>query len=240
MTKYFLILIVFLLPISLCGQEKSSSSISSKYKLVFSFGFSAINPEDINEHISISNSLFTSTTRTIKSAPEFSATFVIRPSRDDKIILLRGSYISIERVYRFLVPETIDTSTITGYTSGTITETYTAYPFSIGAGLTSSTFDSQIQIEFIFGLGFIEEEGSYISSTGRRTSYIRSLFSPGYGLRIAGNTAVKISDNIGLNFELAYRFLSFHEYEDETTTQPADIIFSYSGMQGMIGLSIIF
>lgn len=240
MKRSIFILMLFLLPPSLYAQETSPSSTLSKYKITFSFGISAINPEEINKHISISNTLFTSTTRTIKSASEFSASFVIRPSRDDKIILLRGSYISIERAYNFSIPETIDTVTITGYTSGAIKETYTAYPFSIGAGLTSSTFDSQIQIEYIFGLAYIEEEGSYLSSTGQRTGYIKSLFSPGYGFRFAGNTTVQITNNIGLNLELAYRYLSFHEYEDEATTQTSDITFSYSGMQGLIGLSITF
>jgi hypothetical protein len=240
MIKYIFVPFLFLIPIVLCGQEKTYISTSPMYKFTFSFGFSVINPEEINEHISISKSLFTSTTRTIKSAPEFAATFVLRPMQDNKIFLLRGSYISIERTYNFSVPETRDTSTVTGYTSGNIRETYTAYPLSIGAGLTSSTFDSQMQIEFIFGLGYIVEEGSYISSTGRKTSYIRSLFSPGYGLRFAGNTTVQITNNIGFTLELAYRFLTFHEYEDETTTQPSDIKFSYSGIQGMIGLSVNF
>jgi hypothetical protein len=160
--------------------------------------------------------------------------------QDDKIILVRGGYMAIERTYQLSIPETIDTTTVTGYTTGSIRETYTAYPLSIGVGLSSPTFDSQMQIEFIFGLGYIEEEASYIYSSGQRASYLKSYFSPAYGLRISGQTTIRFADEIGLTLDLGYRWLTFDDYENETTSESSDIKFSYSGIQGSIGLSFIF
>jgi hypothetical protein len=231
---------LILLHQSLQAQDTISSSALSKYKLSLSYGIYAINPSEINDHISTSNDVFRSATQTIRSIPEIAATFSMRPLQDNQILLLRGGYMSIQRSYQVSIPETQNTPITTGYTTGTIKEIYTAYPLSIGVGLTSFTFDSQIHIEFIYGLGYINEETSYISSAGKGTSYSRSFFSPAYGFRIAGQTTVRLSDKIGITLELGYRGLTFDEYEDDTSTQPANIKFSYSGLNGSVGLSIIF
>jgi len=225
---------------SLQAQDSISSFALSKSKLSLSFGVYAINPTDINDHISSSNDIFGSTTRTIRSIPEIAATFSIRPLHDNQIFLVRGGYMSIDRSYQVSIPETQNSPVTKGYSSGTIKETYTAYPLSIGVGLASSSFDSQIQIEFIYGLGYINEETSYTSSTGKGTSYSRSFFSPAYGFRIAGQTTIRFSDKIGITLETGYRGLTFDEYEEDTSTQPANIKFSYSGINGSVGLSIIF
>jgi hypothetical protein len=233
-------MILVFIPLYPLFAQDPSFTPDGKYKLTLTYGISAVNPTEINEHILTSNTVFTSMTKQIKSIAEMSAAFSIRPSQDNKIVLLRGGYISLERSYQLSIPETRDTISTTGYTTGTIKETYTAYPLSLGVGLTSSTNDSQIQLEFIFGLGYIEEEGSYTSASGRKTNYLRTLFSPAYGLRIAGQTTVRLAERIGLTLELGYRWLSFRDFEDEATGQPSNIIFSYSGINGAIGLSIIF
>jgi hypothetical protein len=238
-TIFFTLSLVLILP-SLQAQDTVSSPPLSKYKLSFGYGIYAINPSEINDHISTSNDVFGSTTRTIRSIPEIAATFSMRPLQDNQILLLRGGYMSIQRSYQVSIPETQNSPIATAYTTGTIKESYTAYPLSIGVGLASFTFDSQIQIEFIYGLGYINEETSYTSSTGKGTSYSRSFFSPAYGFRIAGQTTVRLSDKIGITLELGYRGLVFDEYEDDTSTQPANIKFSYSGLNGSVGLSIIF
>jgi hypothetical protein len=238
-TILFILSLILLLP-SLQAQDAVSSPFFLKYKLSLSYGIYAINPSDINDHISTSNDVFGSTTRTIKSIPEIAATFSVRPLQDNQIILLRGGYMSIQRSYQVSIPETQNTPAATAYTTGTINEIYTAYPLSIGVGLASFTFDSQIQIEFIYGLGYINEETSYTSSTGKETSYSRSFFSPAYGFRIAGQTTIRFSDKIGITLELGYRGLAFDEYQDDTSTRPANIKFSYSGLNGSVGLSIIF
>jgi len=225
---------------SLQAQESTSSSALLKYKLSFSYGVYAINPIDINDHISTSNDVFGSTTRTIKSIPEIAATFSVRPLQDNQILLLRAGYMSIQRSFQVSIPETQNSPVATAYTSGTIKESYITYPLSIGVGLASTTFDSQIQIEFIYGLGYMNEETSYTSSTGKGTSYSRSFSSPAYGFRVAGQTTVRFSDKIGLTLELGYRGLAFDEYEDDASSQPANIKFSFSGLNGSAGLSIIF
>jgi hypothetical protein len=238
-TILLFLLLVLLVP-SLQAQDTVSSSALSKYKLSLSYGIYAINPSDINDHISTSNDVFGSTTKTIRSIPEITATFSVRPLQDNQIFLLRGGYMSIQRSYQVSIPETQNSPVATGYTTGTIKETYTAYPLSIGVGLASPTFDSQIQIEFIYGLGYINEETSSTSSIGKATSYSRLFFSPAYGFRIAGQTTIRFSDNIGVTLELGYRGLTFDEYEEDTSTKSANIKFSYSGVNGLIGLSIIF
>jgi hypothetical protein len=240
MKTFILILSLILLRQSLQAQDTVSSPVLSKYKLSFSYGIYAINSSDINDHISISNDVFGSTTRTIKSIPEIAATFSMRPVQDNQVLLLRGGYMSIQRSYQVSIPETQSSPVVKGYTTGTIKEIYTAYPLSIGVGLASFTFDSQIQIEFIYGLGYIDEETSYTSSIGKTTSYSRSFFSPAYGFRIAGQTTIRFSDKIGITLELGYRGLIFDKYEDDTSTKPANIKFSFSGLNGSAGLSIIF
>jgi hypothetical protein len=237
-STFILSLILFLQ--SSQAQDSISSSPLSKYKLSLSYGVYAVKPSDINDHISTSNAAFGSSARTIRSIPEIAATFSFRPLHDKQILLVRGGYMSIERSFQVSIPETQNSPVATAYTTGTIKEIYSAYPLSIGVGLASSTFDSQIQLEFIYGLGYINEEASYTSSLGKTTSYSRSFFSSAYGFRIAGQTTVRFSENVGLTLELGYRGLVFDEYEDETTTQPVDTKFSYSGINGSIGLSILF
>lgn len=222
------------------AQQAASFPEPPKYKITLSYGIYAIEPDDINDHIRVSNDLFGSTTRTIKSVPEIAATISVRPLDGSGILLLRAGSMSIDRAYDISVPETRDTTTTIGYTTGTIKETYSTYPLSIGIGVVSSKYDMQASIEFIYGLGYIREETSYTSSSGQTISYSRSLFSPAYGFRIAGQMTLRFSENIGLTFELAYRGLAFDEYEDETSAKPADIKFSYSGVNGSIGLSLIF
>ncbi len=229
---------LFLQPLT--AQDAAPAPEPMKYKVTLSYGIAAINPTDINDHIKISNDLFGSSTKTVKSIPELAASFVVRPLGGNGILLLRGGYMSIERAFTMSVPETRDTSTTTGYTSGTITETYSAYPLSIGVGLASSTYDMQATIEFIYGLGYIQEEASFVSSSGRTTATSRSFFSPAYGLRIAAQTTLRFSSNIGLTLEIAYRGLTFDEYENEASAQTAGMKFSYSGVSGSIGLSWIF
>jgi hypothetical protein len=241
MKKNIALLSMILLFQSLQAQDSVSSPALSKYKLSLSYGIYAIDPTAINDHITASNEILGSSAKTLRSIPEVAATFSLRPLHDNQILLVRGGYMSIERSYQVSIPETTrDSAYVIGYIPGTIKETYTFYPFSIGVGLASSTFDSQIQIEFIYGLGYIDEEASYTSSAGRRTSSSRSFFSSAYGFRIEGQTTVRFSDKIGLTFELGYRGLAFDEYEDEATTQPLDIKFSLSGINGSVGLSILF
>jgi len=240
MKTFIVILSLPLLFQSLQAQDSISSFALSKSKLSLSFGVYAINPTNINDHISSSNDAFGSATKTIQSIPEIAATFSFRPLHDNQIFLIRGGYMSIDRSYQVSIPETQNSPVTRGYTSGIIKETYTAYPLSVGVGVVSSSFDSQIQFEFIYGLGYIDEEASYTSSTGKRMSSLRSFFSPAYGFRIAGQTLIRFSDKIGITLELGYRGLAFDDYEDEATTQPLDINFSYSGINGSVGLSIVF
>jgi hypothetical protein len=234
------ILSLILLFQSLQAQDTVSSPALLKYKFSFSYGIYAINPSEINDHISTSNDVFGSTTRTIRSIPEIAVTFSVRPLQDEKIFLLRVGSLSIQRSYQVSIPETQNTPITTGYTTGAIKELYTAFPLSIGGGFASSTFDSQMQLEIVYGLGYIKEEASYTSSTGKVTSYAKSFFSPAYGFRIAGQTTIRFSNKIGITLELGYRVLSFDEYQDDTSAQPANIKFSYSGLNGSAGLSIIF
>jgi hypothetical protein len=225
---------------SVFAQDTVSSLGSSNYRITLSYGISSIDPKDINDHIAISNTLSGSTTKTIKSVPEMAITFSMLPMQDDKIILFRCGYMSIQRSYQLTIPETRDTFLVTGSTTVSIHETYTAYPLSLGVGLSSLNQTSQVSIEFIYGLGYIKEETSFVSSAGQRTSASRSLFSPAIGFRIAGQTTVRISAHMGITLELGYRGLTFDEYEDDVSEEPANIKFSYSGFHGNVGLSIIF
>jgi hypothetical protein len=229
------LIILFITPIT--AQELQTIS-ESKYRFSFTYGITAVNPENINTHIATSNAAFGSTTKSIKSLPELTASLSLRPQNDFKIIILRGGYISSERIFQFSIPETKNNPTPTGTTTGTITETYSAYPISIGVGGATEKSDAQFQMEFIYGLGYVTEEGSYTSSTGNKTSYTRSLFSPTYGFRVNGSVIVPIATNIGLQFEAGYRYLMFDEFEDEATAQSSPLEFSMSGIQGSLGLSI--
>jgi hypothetical protein len=238
MKAYSLTLLVSLFSLSLCAQDTTASRVS-KFKISLSFGMSFVNPTDINDHISTSNALFDATTPTIKSVPEIAATVTFHPLRNNNILVLRGGYMWVSRSYQISVPETNASGGSIGTTTGTIKETYTAYPLSLGVGMSMSDPDAQWQAEFIYGLGYIKEEGSYVSSSGRNTSYTRTLFSPTYGFRLAAQTTVQLSESMGLTFEIAYRGMVFDQYEDETSTQPANIKFSYAGFNGSIGLSIL-
>jgi hypothetical protein len=235
--KYIFVSIVLFILTPVTAQELQTIA-ETKYRFSLTYGITAVNPEDINTHIASSNAAFGSTTKSVKSLPELTAALSFRPQNDFKIIILRGGYISSERMFQFSIPETKNNSTPIGTTTGTITETYTAYPISIGVGGTTEKSDAQFQMEFIYGLGYVTEEGSFTSSTGTKTSYTRSIFSPTYGFRVNGSIVVPITSLVGLQFEAGYRYLMFDEFEDEATAQTSPLEFSMSGIQGSLGLSI--
>lgn len=218
-------------------EQELNIDVPKKVRISLSYGISAMNPDEINQRIASSNAAFGSTTKSIKSMPELAATLVFRPSNDVKVVLLRACYLSTERQYPFSIPETSNGPTPIGTTEGTISETYSAYPFSLGIGFASMKSDMQFHIEFIYALAYVSENGSYTLSNGQHASYSRTLFSPSYGLKVAGTLIAPLSSNIGLQFDVGYRYILFDEFEDETTAQSSPLDFSMIGIQGSIGLS---
>jgi hypothetical protein len=114
------------------------------------------------------------------------------------------------------------------------------YPLSLGVGMASKSFGSQAQFELIYGLGYIDEDQSYYSSTGAYTSHSRTLSSSAYGFRLAGSTTVEFSERIGLTLEASYRYLVYSDYQDQVTGRIQNMKFNTSGFGGSIGLSILF
>ena len=239
MKLLFITLLIIIWPLTLYAQDSTVSPYSSKYKILISVDISSIKPTEINDHISTSNTLFETTTKTIKSLPEISATATFRPLQNSNIIILRGGYMWVNRTFQISITETSTSPMPIGTTTGTINETYSVYPLSIGVGMEFPPFGFQWQFEFIYGIGYIKEEGSYTSSIGRQTSYSRTLFSQAYGYRANIQETVRFSNSIGFTLEFGYRGLRFDEYEDEVTTQPSSIEFSCSGIYGSLGLSIL-
>lgn len=221
------------------AQDTSDLFVYSKFKVSFSYGFCIINPKEINDHIANINTISSSNILPIKTVPEISCALIFRPSNDNKLILLRIGYIAVERKYQVSIPETIDTTIITGYTNAKINEEYSSYPISIGAGFCSSTFKTQLQLEFIYGIGYIKETQRFTLSSGLTFNSRKSLYSPSYGFRLAGNTAVPLTKNLDITFEASYRYLVFREYLNETTSQYTNIIFSFSGISFSVGLSLL-
>jgi len=219
------------------AQHPDSSVLAPKFRFSLSFGIQAMNPEQINDRIATSNEALGSLARSIKSMPELAAALTIRPNQDTKILVLRGGYLWAERDYSFSSPETKTSSTPVGEVQGLIKEKYSAYPLSVGVGLSTLSSDFQVEIDFIYALGYLTENGSFTTSEGTTTSYSNSLFSPAYGFRIAAQTTVPLSSAISVQLEIAYRGLKFEEFENEVNAQPSDIEFSTSGVSGSIGLS---
>ncbi len=221
-----------------CAQDTSTTL--AKYKVTLTYGISLIQPDKINDHITTSNDALGSSAKIINSIPEAAVSFSIRPMENSQILTARVGRMYISRTYDVSIPETTTSSTVTGHTSGTIEEIYTMYPVSIGAGLASESFGSQLQIEFIYALGYIDEDQSYISSSGVRTAYSRTLLSSAYGVRFAGNAMIEFGERIGLTLEASYRYLIFNEYVDQVTDKQKNTDFRTSGFSGAVGLSIIF
>jgi hypothetical protein len=238
--KIFFIVFIMLIGVGCLDAQQSDSTAVSKYRLSLTYSFCAVNPEDINNHIASSNASFGSTTKSIQSLPELSATFSVRPREDAKIILLRAGYLWAARDFSVSIPETDTSSAPIGRITGKISETYSAYPFSIGVGLATLNSDLQLELEFIYAVGYIRESGALIDASGNKTSYSNSLSSPAYGFRIAGQTAVPITQVISLYLEVAYRGLSFNDFTDQSTAQSSSVQFSLSGVSGNIGLTLSF
>lgn len=233
-----LLLILMSLFIAYCAQAQhvDSSAVAPKYRFALSFGVDAMNPDQINDHIAASNEALGSLAQSIKSMPELAAALTLRPNQDTKIIVLRGGYLWTERDYSFSVPETDTSSTPIGKVKGQITEKYSAYPLSIGVGLSTLSSDFQVELDFIYALGYITENGSF-TTAGGTTSYSNTLFSPAYGFRVAAQTTVPLTPNISLQLEIAYRGLKFEDFENQVNAQPSNIEFSMSGVSGSVGVS---
>ena len=232
---------IFLLSIfivcSTHAQRGDSAGTAPKFRLAACFGVNAVNPEQINDEIATTNGALGSSANSIKSMPEFSSSLTIRPNQDTKIVVLRAGYSWTERDYAFTVPETDLSSTPVGRVRGSITEKYAVYPFSIGAGLSTLSSDFQIELDFIYALGYITENGSFTTVQGTTTSYTNTLFSPAYGFRVAAQTSVPLTQTLSLVLEVSYRGLKFEDFENQTNAQPSNIEFSVSGVTGSIGLA---
>lgn len=231
---------IFLLSLSFAySQNENYQEVSSpQFRLSLGYGYAAMNPKELNEHIANSNTQMNSTAKSIKSMPELSGTLTFSPNESGAIITLRGGYLWIERNYSFQISETNTTGTEIGKINGNLTETYSAYPFAIGVGLTNDKSTVQLQIEFIYALGYIAEEGAYTQSSGQRTSFMHSYFSPTYGFRAAVGINAPITKQIGLGFELGYRYMTFDEFENEMTAQASPLEFPMNGIQGGVRLNL--
>lgn len=235
--KTCIALMLLCVSFSVAQDDVNANPGKSKFRFSVGYGVAVMNPEEINLHIATSNTQMNAVAKSIKSMPELYASVTARPKESSAIVILRAGYLSTERTYSFTFPETDNTNTPVGTVIGSLTETYSAYPFSIGVGLQNSDQTAQFQFEFIYGLGYIEEQGSYIQTNGSRTSYTRSLFSPTYGYRAALSVMVPITDKLGIGFDLGYRYMTFNEYEDQTTVQASSLEFKMSGIQGGVGLT---
>lgn len=224
--------------ISVFSHAQDDDDAYRKFRAVMSFGVTPINPEQINERIGNSNYLLNSETKSIKSLPEFSATVSFRPQDDFKILILRAGYSSIERTFRISLPQTTTSSAPSGTITGEVVETYSVLPFSFGIGATTRKNDFQFQIELIYALSTVTEEGNYHTTTGDNISYSRELISPAYGLRVAGNASVPINPVVSIVFEVGYRMMTFDEYEDEKALRYSFFEFPVSGVNVSAGLAL--
>ncbi|GEM_PF-1912315 len=237
MKHIFSILISLFIAFGAQAQHADSSAVASKFRFTLGFGIDAMNPDQINDRIATSNQALGSFAQSIKSMPEVSAALTIRPNQDQKVVILRGGYLWAERDFAFSLPETDTSSTPTGKIKGLIKETYSAYPFSIGIGLSTLTSDLQVEIDFIYALGYVTEDGSYTTSEGTTSSYSNTLFSPAYGFRVAAQTSVPLTPNISIVLEIAYRGLKFEDFENQLNAQPSDVEYSMSGISGNVGIT---
>jgi hypothetical protein len=218
------------------AQEEGNSF--RKFRAVISFGITPINPEQINERIGNSNYVLNSETKSVKSLPEFAATISFRPQDDFKILILRAGHASIERAFRISLPQTTTSSAPTGTITGEVVERYSVLPFSFGIGATTRKSDFQFQIELIYALSIVTEEGNYKTTSGDDISYSRELTSPAYGMRVAGNASVPINPTVSIVFELGYRIMTFDEYEDEKALRYSFFEFPVSGVNVSAGLAL--
>lgn len=227
-----LVIIVTTIPASAQNDEETYST----FRALISFGVTPINPEQINQRIGRSNYILNSETKSIKSLPEFAATVSFRPMNDFKILIGRAGYAFVERTFRISLPQTTTTSTPSGTITGEIVETYAFTPISFGIGATTPKSDFQFQLEFIYAISTVTEKGHYLTSTGDNISYSRTLTSPAYGMRVAGNAVVPVTQKMGIALELGYRFISFNEYEDEKALRYSFFEFPASGVSASAGL----
>lgn len=211
--------------------------VFSKVKLTLGYGMSLVTPDQINDRIGMSNQVLGSSAHAIKQMPEMSATFTFRPQGDYKILLLRAGYMSVDRVFDVSLPWTGAGGVPLGEITGSVTESYMFYPFSVGLGATTDDGMYQFQVELCYALSEITEDGSY--RTDQRISYSRTMRSEAYSLRVAGSATVPVTAGIGVTIELGYRYLIFDEYRDEKEVSVPLLEFPLNGVGGALGLSLM-
>ena len=112
------IVVVLCLCFSLAHAQDTSTA-ALKYKVVLTYGIAFMQPNEINDHITISNNELGSSAEIIKSMPETAVMFSLRSLWDFPIITTRIGRMYITRIYDVSIPETATSSSIVGYTSGT-------------------------------------------------------------------------------------------------------------------------
>ncbi|MBN1397239.1 MAG: hypothetical protein JXA06_04320 [Bacteroidetes bacterium] len=219
------------------AQDTSATALD--YKITATYGIIFVKPGHINDHIMKSNDVSENYERPVDSFPEIAVSFSNR-LEEGAHITARIGRIYMTNKYDLIIAETTTSSNVVGYSNGTVQEKYTMYPLSAGVGWATRSFGSQIQIEFVYALCYIEEEQSIISSTGVRNKYLHTLSSSSYGLRFSGSTTIKFTELIGITIETGYRHLVFDDFSDERTNKQYNIEFDTNGFNTAIGLSITF
>lgn len=207
----------------------------AKFKFLFTYGITVVNPEQINDGIANTNYTLNSEAKSIKSVPEFGVTLSVRPQNDFKVLVLRAGYASVERVFTLSVPQTSTGTVPIGIITGDITETYAFTPISFGIGATDQRSENQFQIEFIYATSTITEKGTYRLTSGERISTSRELTSPAYGIRAAGHVTLRLTPTAGISMELGYRYLVFDEYEDAKAARYNFLEFPVNGVTAAAG-----
>ncbi len=196
-------------------------------------GVALMNPTSLNDHLAYLNNSLNSDIDKVSSMTRFmiGGNFWIS---ERGFVPVRFEYLTVSREYSFTNYARPDSSpSVTPYTVNAKNR-YSVYPISIGLGAKSPGSNVEFEIDLIYALAYVTDEGGM----GAQGSYSSTADTRAYGLQILMTPKFPVTAQIGLDFEIGYRYLYLTDFSDNHGRLRGDFKLSLSGAILGAGLSV--
>ncbi|MFA6467754.1 MAG: hypothetical protein WCW35_02580 [Bacteroidota bacterium] len=254
--KHILLTFLMLILISavpFAQETDDAAPVLSPLTVAFTYGFSTKNLQGANidfhtqveqvdnNGVAMNSNQYQQSSEAMQPFTEMLATFTIRPLRDYRFILLRVGMIQDAYKFSFAADEVNSSSITTGTMRTEIKERYIVYPLSVGFGVSTPYPILQLQAEFIYAPGFMDEEYTVTFSDGTKRSFTSTSYQGiGTGYRFGGQLNLHLGKTVSLHCEGGYRGLGFYFFKNRTTNKEVNLEYTASGAFFNGGIAVDF
>ncbi len=237
--KRYLLLLAAMLSSAGLARAADADSLDNEHLLPIRFevkatgGITLINPTSVNDHLAYLNNSLNTDIDKVSSMTRFmiGGNFWIS---ERGFVPVRFEYLSVSREYSYTAVARPDSTTAGTPFLVNAKNRYSVYPLSIGIGARSPGSNVEFEIDLIYALAYVTDEGSM----GAYGNYSSTADTREYGLQVLMTPKIPITQRINLDFEIGYRYLYLSDFSDNRGRLLGDLKLSLSGAILGAGLSV--